>query len=85
MIFSACISAEETLPCAARSAAMPPASAVTFLGTMGFLGYFVGPPLIGHISTRLSLSAALGFFAALILLCLFVNPDESAASSGGRE
>lgn len=68
-----------------RTKAMPPASAVTFLGTMGFLGYFVGPPLIGHLSTRLSLSAAFGFFAALILLCLFVNPDESDASSGGRE
>ena len=58
-----------------RTKAMPAASAITFLGSMGFLGYFLCPPLIGHVAELTSLSAALGIFAVLILGCLFVNPE----------
>ena len=58
-----------------RTKAMPAASAITFLGSMGFLGYFLGPPLIGHVAGLTSLSAALAIFAVLILGCLFVNPE----------
>ena len=61
-----------------RTKAMPPASALTFVGTMGFLGYFMGPPMIGCLAKLFSLSAALGLFALLILLCLFINPDRSS-------
>ena len=57
-----------------RTKSMPAASAITFLASMGFLGYFLWPPLIGHVAGTLSLSAALGIFAVLILGCLFVDP-----------
>ncbi|MBQ6137331.1 MAG: MFS transporter [Kiritimatiellae bacterium] len=58
-----------------RAKCMPPASALTFIGSMGFLGYFLGPPLIGRVADLASLSAALGIFAALMLFCLFIDPD----------
>ncbi len=58
-----------------RTRSMPAASAITFVGTMGFLGYFFGPPLMGFISHLSNLSVALGLFAVLMLLCLFLNPD----------
>ena len=58
-----------------RAKCMPPAAALTFIGSMGFGGYFLGPPLIGRLADLTSLSAALGVFAVLILLCLFINPD----------
>lgn len=58
-----------------RTTSMPPASAITFLGSMGFLGYFMGPPLIGHLAELTSLSLALGLFAALILGCLLIDPE----------
>jgi len=56
-----------------RAKSMPAASAVTFVGSMGFLGYFMGPPMIGHVAHATSLSAALGIFAVLILACLFLR------------
>lgn len=59
-----------------RTTAMPAASAITFLGSMGFLGYFMGPPLIGHLAELTSLSVALGLFAVLILACLLINPEK---------
>ena len=55
---------------------MPAASAITFLGSMGFLGYFMGPPLIGHLAELTSLSVALGLFAVLILACLLIDPEK---------
>ena len=58
-----------------KAKAMPAASAVTFVGSMGFLGYFMGPPMIGHIAHATSLSLSLGVFAVLILLCLFLRLD----------
>lgn len=54
-----------------RTKSMPAASALTFVGSMGFLGYFMGPPMIGHVAHATSLSLALGIFGVLILLCLF--------------
>ena len=59
-----------------RTTAMPAASAITFLGSMGFLGYFMGPPLIGHLAELTSLSVALGLFAVLILACLLIDPEK---------
>ncbi len=56
-----------------RTTSMPAASAITFVGAMGFLGCFMGPPLIGHVAEATSLSFALGIFAALILSCLFLK------------
>ena len=59
-----------------RTKSMPPASAITFVGTMGFLGYFAGPPLIGHLAKWFNLSIALGLFGVLILFCLLLDPDK---------
>lgn len=61
-----------------RTTCMPPASAITFLGSVGFLGYFAGPPLIGRLADLTSLSLALGVFAVLILACLFIDPERDA-------
>ena len=56
-----------------KTKSMPAASALTFVGSMGFLGYFMGPPMIGHVADATSLSFALGIFAVLILSCLFLR------------
>ena len=58
-----------------RAKCMPPAAALTFIGSMGFCGYFLCSPLIGRLADLTNLSVALGVFAVLILLCLLVNPD----------
>ena len=59
-----------------RTKAMPAASALTFVGSMGFLGYFMAPPLIGHVAHVTNLSAALAIFAVLILACLFLRLED---------
>ena len=58
-----------------RTKAMPSASALTFVGSMGFFGYFFGPPIIGYVAESTNLSIALGIFAVFILSCLLLNPD----------
>ena len=58
-----------------KTKSMPAASAITFVGSMGFLGSFMGPPLIGNVAQATSLSLALGVFAVLILVCLFLRID----------
>lgn len=67
-----------------RTKSMPPASALTFVGSMGFFGYFFGPPLIGHLAKMFNLSVALGLFAVLILSCLLVNPNAECQNGGKR-
>lgn len=59
----------------ARTKAMAPGAAVTVVSSLGFLGFFFAPPLIGSVSKAFGLSAALGIFAFLILLGLFMRPD----------
>ena len=58
-----------------KTKSMPAASALTFVGSMGFLGSFMGPPLIGSVAQATCLSLALGIFAVLILVCLFLRFD----------
>lgn len=58
-----------------RTTSMSPASAMTFVGSMGFLGYFFGPPMIGFLSHHTNLSLALAPFAVLILACLLLRLD----------
>lgn len=60
---------------ASLTKSMSPASALTFVGSMGFLGYFFGPPFIGFVSEHSNLSLALAPFALLVLLCLFLRFD----------
>lgn len=59
-----------------KTQAMPAASALTFIGSMGFLGYFVWPPMIGHVAHRTNLSVALGIFAVLMVSCAFLRLGE---------
>ena len=59
-----------------KTKSMPAASAVTFVGSMGFLGYFMGPPMIGQIAHATNLSVSLGIFAVLILACLFLRLED---------
>lgn len=61
-----------------RTKAMPPASALTFVGSMGFFGYFFGPPIIGHVADVTNLSVGLSIFAVLILSLLLLSFDEGA-------
>ncbi len=60
---------------ASRAKGLPSASALTFVSSMGFLGFFVSPPLVGRLSEWTNRSLALGVFAVLILVCLFIDPD----------
>lgn len=62
-----------------RTKVMPPASALTFVGSMGFFGYFFGPPLIGYVAKATNLSLALGIFGILILSCLVLDPGGDAS------
>ena len=59
-----------------KTKAMPPASALTFVGSMGFFGYFFGPPLIGHVARATNLSVGLGIFAVLILALVGLRMNE---------
>ena len=59
----------------ARTKTMAPGAAVTVVSSLGFLGFFFAPPLIGSVSNRYGLSVALSIFAFLILLGLFMHPD----------
>jgi len=59
----------------ARTKTMAPGAAVTIVSSLGFLGFFFAPPLIGSVSKAFGLSAALGIFAFLILLGLFMRTE----------
>ena len=63
-----------------KTKSMPAGSALTFVGSMGFFGYFMGPPMIGYIAHQTNLSVALGIFAVLILTCLFFKIEEKGDS-----
>jgi len=53
---------------AARSKSLPPAAAVTFVSSIGFIAYFVVPPMVGTISSVWGLGAAFAVYAVLILV-----------------
>lgn len=67
-----------------KTASMPAGSALTFVSAMGFVGSFMASPAIGCIAARSSLSVALGVFAALILLCIFLKMDSGSATNMPR-
>jgi MFS family permease len=48
---------------AARSPGVPPGIAVAAVGTLGIIGFLVGPPVIGFIATAFGLSAGFGLLA----------------------
>jgi len=57
----------------ARVTTVAPGTAVTVVASLGFLGFFVGPPLIGAVSEGFGLSVALSLFAVLVLFGLFFD------------
>ena len=58
---------------AARTAGVKPSSSITIVSSIGFLAYFLSPPLIGSLSIHWGLPAALGAYAAFMLLGTFVR------------
>jgi Na+/melibiose symporter-like transporter len=71
-------------PVALRSATqqpgLAPGPALAAVSTMGYLGFLVGPPLIGGLASVTSLSAALTFVVALTLL----QAALAGSARGGR-
>ena len=67
-----------------KTTSMSAASALTFVGAMGFAGSFMVSPAIGCIANATNLSVALGVFAALILTCAFLRIDGTACRGEPR-
>jgi MFS family permease len=57
---------------AGKSTTMMPGIAIATVSTIGFLGFLLGPPLIGYIAHALSLRWSLGIIAAIGLSTTFV-------------
>jgi predicted MFS family arabinose efflux permease len=53
---------------AARVPGLPPSAAIAAVCTVGYLGFLVGPPLIGGLAELVGLPAALGVVVALCML-----------------
>lgn len=53
---------------AARSKALPPAAAVTVVSSIGFIAYFVVPPMVGTVSSIWGLGMAFAIYAVLMLI-----------------
>lgn len=65
----------------ARVTTVSPGTAVTIVASLGFLGFFVGPPLIGAVSKGFGLSVALSVFAVLVLFGLLFGVGGRDSSS----
>ena len=66
---------------------VPPGTGIAAVTTLGYLGFVVGPPLIGFAADQISLRAALGAMAvALGLVAIFARKtelsDRPAAETG---
>jgi hypothetical protein len=53
---------------AGRTPGVPPGSGIAMLTTVGYLGFMVGPALIGLAAGPLTLRGALGFVGLLALV-----------------
>jgi MFS family permease len=60
--------APTVLGAAASEPGVPPSVAIAAVTTIGYLGSFTGPPLIGALAQASSLSAALGALVAVSVL-----------------
>ncbi len=67
---------------AARVTTVSHGTAVTIVASLGFLGFFAGPPLIGALSKRFGLSVALTVFAVLVLSGQFFGFGAKGRTSG---
>jgi hypothetical protein len=52
----------------------PPAAAIATVTTLGYLGSFTGPPVIGGLAGAIGLSAALGLLAAAAAVAALLAP-----------
>lgn len=59
---------------AGKSKAMLPGLAITMVSTIGFLGFLLGPPVIGFVAHALNLRWSLGFIAVFGLLITILAP-----------
>jgi MFS family permease len=69
-----------TLSAAGRTSKQAVGTAIAAVATCGYVGFLVGPPVIGFLADALSLRVALGF-VALLSLCAAVC---ARAVSGGK-
>ncbi|WP_413512704.1 MFS transporter [Myroides odoratus] len=58
---------------AGNSTTMPPQQALTLVTSIGFIGFFLGPPVIGFIAQQSSLKTAFALIAVLGLSITFLN------------
>lgn len=58
---------------AGNSTTMPPQQALTLVTSIGFIGFFLGPPVIGFIAQHSSLKTAFAIIAVLGLSITFLN------------
>ena len=69
----------------ALTAGQAPGRAVSTVSTLGYLGFLVGPPLIGLVAEVVSLRAALAMLllapAAVLLLARYAGPSPGVAAS----
>jgi len=69
-----------TLSAAGRTSKQAAGTAIAAVATCGYVGFLVGPPVIGFMADALSLRVALGF-VVLLSLCAAVC---ARAVSGGK-
>ncbi|WP_158961270.1 MFS transporter [Myroides fluvii] len=58
---------------AGNSRTMPPQQALTLVTSIGFIGFFLGPPVIGFIAQQASLQTAFAIIAVMGLSITFLN------------
>ena len=63
---------------AGKSRTLHPSVALAAVSTIGFLGFLLGPPLIGHIAQALDLRHAFGSVACIGVLTFFLAPRLNA-------
>ncbi|WP_121966084.1 MFS transporter [Myroides sp. N17-2] len=65
---------------AGHNKSMPPQQALTLVTSIGFLGFFLGPPIIGFIAQQYSLKTAFAIIAlfglAISILSRFISIDQ---------
>ena len=67
-----------TFSLAARDGSLPPATAIAAIGTMGYSGFLVGPPLIGILASLSSLRVALVLLVLLGLVIVVLSGRSSS-------
>lgn len=65
-----------------RATEVPPAAAIAAATTVGYLGSFTGPPLIGRLAGAIGLSTALGLLTVAGATAALLAP--AALSTDGR-